>query len=169
MGPFLDTNVLLYSISNAADETKKRDRALDLMDRDDCVLSVQVLQEFYVQATRASRPDPLPHDIAVGLIRTWLRFQIRTTRKGGLSAPCEARATGRRSVTDSGGHTTTRWFILTEVELAGRRFTAEVNLTDRRHMLFPLLLGRTALDGRFAVDSSLSYSQTPRRAVRDPS
>ncbi|HEY4294106.1 ATP-dependent zinc protease [Luteibacter sp.] len=100
---------------------------------------------------------------------TWLRFQIRTTRKGGLSAPCESRATGRRSVTDSGGHTTTRWFIQTEVELAGRHFIAEVNLTDRRHMLFPLLLGRTALDGRFVVDPSLSYSQTPRRAVRDPS
>ena len=100
---------------------------------------------------------------------TWLRFQVRTTRKGGLAAPCEARATGRRSVTDSGGHSTVRWFIETEVELAGRRFVAEVNLTDRRHMLFPLLLGRTALDGRFLVDPSLSYSQTPRRAVRDPS
>ncbi|SEM39656.1 Uncharacterized conserved protein [Luteibacter sp. UNCMF331Sha3.1] len=100
---------------------------------------------------------------------TWLRFQVRTTRKGGLAAPCEARATGRRSVTDSGGHSTVRWFIETEVELAGRRFVAEVNLTDRRHMLFPLLLGRTALDGRFLVDPSLSYSQTPRRVVRDPS
>lgn len=98
---------------------------------------------------------------------TWLRFQVRTTRKGGLSAPCLAQATGRRSVTDSGGHATTRWFIHTDIELAGHRFAAEVNLTDRRHMLFPLLLGRTALYGRFAVDPSLSYSQTPRRAVRD--
>jgi hypothetical protein len=99
----------------------------------------------------------------------WLRFQVRTTRKGGLSAPCEAKAIGQRAVTDSGGHTTTRWFIRAEVELAGRHFMADINLTDRRHMLFPLLLGRTALDGRFLVDSSLSYSQTPRRAVRDPS
>ncbi|MDQ0010873.1 hypothetical protein J2T07_003079 [Luteibacter jiangsuensis] len=99
----------------------------------------------------------------------WLRFQVRTTRKGGVSAPCEAKATGQRSVTDSGGHTTMRWFIRTEVELADHRFMADVNLTDRRHMLFPLLLGRTALDGRFLVDPSLSYSQTPRRAVRDPS
>jgi len=30
-------------------------------------VSVQVLQEFYVQATRPTRPDPLPHDIAAGL------------------------------------------------------------------------------------------------------
>lgn len=99
---------------------------------------------------------------------SWLRFQVRTTRKGGLSAPCEAKAIGQRSVTDSGGHTTTRWFIQAEVELAGQCFLAEVNLTDRRHMLFPLLLGRTALEGRFLVDPSLSYSQTPRRAVREP-
>jgi hypothetical protein len=99
---------------------------------------------------------------------TWLRFQVRTTRRGGLAEPCEARALGRRAVTDSGGHTTERWFIDTDIELAGQRFSAEVNLTDRRHMLFPLLLGRTALLGRFRVDPSLSYSQTPRRAVREP-
>jgi hypothetical protein len=99
---------------------------------------------------------------------TWLRFQVRTTRKGGVSGPCEAKAIGQRTVTDSGGHSTTRWFIEAEIELAGERFTAEVNLTDRRHMLFPLLLGRTALYGRFRVDPALSYSQTPRRAVREP-
>lgn len=99
---------------------------------------------------------------------TWLRFQVRTTRRGGVSGPCEARATGRRTVTDSGGHGTERWFIRADIELAGRRFAADVNLTDRRHMLFPLLLGRTALDGRFRVDPSLSYSQTPRRVFREP-
>jgi hypothetical protein len=25
----------------------------------------------------ATRPDPLPHDIAAGRIRTWLRFKVR--------------------------------------------------------------------------------------------
>ncbi|MBB3226064.1 hypothetical protein FHW69_000654 [Luteibacter sp. Sphag1AF] len=99
---------------------------------------------------------------------TWLRFQVRTTRKGGLSQPCEALATGRRTVTDSGGHRTERWFIRAAIELAGQRFPADINLTDRRHMLFPLLLGRTALDGRFRVDPSLSYSQSPvRRAASE--
>ena len=62
---------------------------------------------------------------------TWLRFQIRTTRKGGLSAPCEARATGRRSVTDSGGHATTRWFILTEIELAGHKRDRRLRRSER--------------------------------------
>ena len=49
---FLDTNILLYSISRDAREAAKRDRAVALLERDDGALSVQVLQEFYVQATR---------------------------------------------------------------------------------------------------------------------
>jgi predicted nucleic acid-binding protein len=76
---FLDTNILLYSISRDPAEGIKRDIAIALLDADDVALSVQVLQEFYVQATRATRPDALPHDIAAGLIRTWLRFQIQET------------------------------------------------------------------------------------------
>jgi predicted nucleic acid-binding protein len=74
---FLDTNILLYAISRAPREKEKRARALALLDRDDCALSVQVLQEFYVQATRDTRPDKLPHDIAVGLIEAWMRFPVQ--------------------------------------------------------------------------------------------
>jgi hypothetical protein len=74
---FLDTNILLYSISGEPTETTNRDRAVALVDAVDNALSVQVLQEFYVQATRATRSDALPHDIAAGLIRTWLRFKVQ--------------------------------------------------------------------------------------------
>jgi predicted nucleic acid-binding protein len=74
---FLDTNILLYSISRDPAEANKRDIAIALLDADDGALSVQVLQEFYVQATRATRPDALPHDIAAALIRTWLRFKVQ--------------------------------------------------------------------------------------------
>ncbi|WP_034853341.1 PIN domain-containing protein [Inquilinus limosus] len=101
MGPFLDTNILLYSISNAAEESEKRDRALALLDRDDCVLSVQVLQEFYAQATRASRPDPLPHEIAAGLIRTWLRFRIQENTVAILETALEIKALHQFSYWDS--------------------------------------------------------------------
>jgi predicted nucleic acid-binding protein len=79
MTRFLDTNILLYSISRNPAESRKRDIAITLLNADDMALSVQVLQEFYVQATRATRPDALPHDIAAGLIRTWLRFKIQET------------------------------------------------------------------------------------------
>lgn len=77
-GPrFLDTDILLYSISNDPAEARKRDVAMALLDGEEVALSIQVLQEFYVQATRATRPDPLAHDIAAGLIRTWLRFKVQ--------------------------------------------------------------------------------------------
>jgi predicted nucleic acid-binding protein len=74
---FLDTNVLLYSISRDPAEAAKREIAEALLDTEDKALSVQVLQEFYVQATRATRADALPHDIAAGLVRTWLRFKVQ--------------------------------------------------------------------------------------------
>jgi predicted nucleic acid-binding protein len=74
---FIDTNVLLYSISRDPSETAKRDIAIALLEAGDLALSVQVLQEFYVQATRATRPDALSHDIAAGLLRTWLRFKVQ--------------------------------------------------------------------------------------------
>jgi len=76
---FLDTNILLYSISTDRGESAKREVAIALLERDDCALSVQVLQEFYVQATRPTRDDPLPHDIAVGLTKTWARFPVQET------------------------------------------------------------------------------------------
>ena len=77
MSPFLDTNILLYSISQNPAESLKRDRALALLDDDLGALSIQVLQEFYVQSTRASRADALPHELAAGLIEAWTRFRIQ--------------------------------------------------------------------------------------------
>jgi predicted nucleic acid-binding protein len=74
---FLDTNILLYSISRDPAEAGKRERAIALLDLDGGALSVQVLQEFYVQATRSTRSDSLPHEIAAGLIATWLRFALQ--------------------------------------------------------------------------------------------
>lgn len=73
---FLDTNILLYSIGTRQEDASKAQVARALLDQRHAVLSVQVLQEFYVQATRVSRPDPLPHDLAAAFIRTWRRFRI---------------------------------------------------------------------------------------------
>jgi predicted nucleic acid-binding protein len=73
---FVDTNVLLYAVSTAEDERTNKERALEILDGVDVVLSVQVLQEFYVQATRASRTEKLEHDLAVALIESWLRFRV---------------------------------------------------------------------------------------------
>ena len=71
---FVDTNVLLYAISRDEGERDKAQRANDILDRGDLGLSVQVLQEFYVQATRSGRVDPLAHEQAVLLVESFLRF-----------------------------------------------------------------------------------------------
>ncbi|MHB1272860.1 MAG: ATP-dependent zinc protease family protein [Rhodanobacter sp.] len=90
---------------------------------------------------------------------TWLRFGLHVGRRHPLNVRCEVPAVDQRRVTDTGGRCTERWFIRSEVQLAGQSFDIDINLTDRRHMLFPLLLGRSALSGRFAVDPALSYTQ----------
>jgi len=74
---FLDTNVLLYSISRNAKESRKRERAIALLDGESAALSIQVLQEFYVQATRPTRRDALSHELAAGLVEAWSRFPVQ--------------------------------------------------------------------------------------------
>ena len=88
---FVDTNVLLYAISGDPEERDKAECANRILDGRDVGLSVQVLQEFYVQATRASRPDPLSHEQAVQLVESFLRFPIQETTTGLLLAALSAR------------------------------------------------------------------------------
>ena len=98
---FLDTNVLLYSISRAPAEAQKRDVAIALLDAEDIALSVQVLQEFYVQATRPTRPDAIDHDIAAGLIWTWFRFQVQETTLSVMTGALEIKASHGLSYWDA--------------------------------------------------------------------
>ena len=56
---FVDTNILIYAVSPAPPEADKRRIAQDLLTQDDLALSVQVLQEFYHQVTRPTRPHAL--------------------------------------------------------------------------------------------------------------
>lgn len=73
---FVDTNVLLYALSTAESERKKRDIALDILSGRDLVLSAQVLQEFYVQATRKTNSARLSADQAAKLIASFKRYPI---------------------------------------------------------------------------------------------
>lgn len=87
----------------------------------------------------------------------WVRFTVSTGHGPDAPVTAEARVSDRRVVTDSGGHRGERVFIRTRLSLAGATMPIEMNLTDRRNMLFPMLLGRTALDGRFLVDPARSF------------
>ncbi len=88
---FVDTNVLLYAVSTAPDEEAKRQIALALLEADDLSLSVQVLQEFYVQATRANKPERLEHEQAALLIESFLRFPVQQTTVSLMQAALAAR------------------------------------------------------------------------------
>lgn len=74
---FVDTDILLYAVSNAATERGKAAIAREILRARDLALSVQVLQEFYAQATRESRPDPLRHDQATRLVDSFCRYPVQ--------------------------------------------------------------------------------------------
>jgi predicted nucleic acid-binding protein len=74
---FVDTNVLLYAASTAPDERAKAATARNILEAEDLALSVQVLQEFSVRATRAGRAERLTHGQAASLVEAFLRFPVQ--------------------------------------------------------------------------------------------
>jgi predicted nucleic acid-binding protein len=98
---FLDTNILLYSISTDRTEVAKRECAISLLEREDIGLSVQVLGEFYVQATRPTRRDALTHEVAAGLVEAWLRFPVQDLTRAVVLDALTIRAAHRFSYWDS--------------------------------------------------------------------
>lgn len=76
-GGFLDTNILLYSISARPEERPKRLRAIELLDLSDHSLSTQVLQEFFVQSTRPTKVDAIPTEDARLLVQAFMRFRTQ--------------------------------------------------------------------------------------------
>lgn len=76
---------------------------------------------------------------------------------------CTADVLDQRVVSDSGGHREQRWVIVTPIQVGDTVWEAEVTLTARDNMLFRMLLGRTAIEGRGVVDPEASYLQGKRR------
>lgn len=74
---FPDTNILLYSISATPAESNKRAIAENLLNRANCAISLQILHEFYHQATHARHRNAISADSAWRLIGSWQRFDIQ--------------------------------------------------------------------------------------------
>jgi len=62
----LDTNVLVYAFSNAGRDAVKARIAREWINREDWGVTVQILQEFYVNDIRA--PHQIGHDEAIAMI-----------------------------------------------------------------------------------------------------
>ena len=97
----VDTNVLLYSISHDDEEQAKALRARELLSSRDLGVSVQVLQEFYVQATRDSRADRLTHEQAAALVDSFRRFSVQETTVDVVLAAMSSRQRFRISYWDA--------------------------------------------------------------------
>jgi len=74
---FVDTNVLIYSIGASGAHEFKMRQARALLDQQGLALSVQVLQEFYVQITRETRNGSIPHEEAVAHIVSLHRYPVQ--------------------------------------------------------------------------------------------
>lgn len=70
---------------------------------------------------------------------------------------CEAVLVDRREVRSSSGDAQDRYVIRTIAELGDHRWPIEVTLTRRDEMGFRMLLGRTAMRGRFMVNPGKSF------------
>ena len=87
----------------------------------------------------------------------WIGFRISPYGTQGPSIAAAAPMLDEREVTDSGGHRTRRVFVRTSLRLAGIEREIDINLANRHGMLFPMLLGRTAMAGVFTVDPARSF------------
>jgi predicted nucleic acid-binding protein len=147
---FVDTNVLLCAMSADAAEADKSARAAALLDERDLALSVQVLQEFYIQATRPTRIEPIAHDTAVAFMATLERFPVQDLTLALVHASLEASRRWRISYWDA---------AIVEAAARGRL----------RRDLLRRPAARPGLRGRAGGESVHVAAARPARPARGPS
>ena len=94
-----------------------------------------------------------------------VRFRIHPKQHNDrIVQVCVVPVLDERDVTDSGGHREKRLVISTIARLGDYEWPIEMTLTNRDTMKFRMLLGRTAMKGRFIVDPSRSFLIGPLKS-----
>lgn len=62
-----------------------------------------------------------------------------------------------KTVKSSNGQTEERFVVKTKVRIMGKELNAELSLTDRSEMRYPVLIGRKLIKGHFIVDVSQKF------------
>jgi hypothetical protein len=89
---------------------------------------------------------------------SWVRFWVHPLQRNRkIEQMCEAKVHDERWIMDSGGHKEKRFVIRTLVHVGNKTFTIDLTLTNRDNLQFRMLLGRSALSKRFAVNPARSY------------
>jgi len=91
--------------------------------------------------------------------RTMLELHLPSGRTTGRGRGSVARVVVEETlvVRDSGGHAERRPVIETTLVIGGVKRRIRVTLTDRGDMLFPMLVGRTALGETFLIDPAARH------------
>jgi len=88
----------------------------------------------------------------------WVRFAVHPYQKNDTDIrTCTCPVQESRVVTNSGGSQERRLVIETQLTLGNQKWPIEMTLTNRDQMGFRILLGRTAIKGRFLVDPGKSF------------
>jgi hypothetical protein len=97
-----------------------------------------------------------------------VRFRIHPKQHNTrVAQDCVVPLLDERNITDSGGHREKRLVIFTTARLGTYEWPIELTLTNRDTMKFRMLLGRTAMKGRFIVDPSRSFLMGTAKSGRE--
>lgn len=88
----------------------------------------------------------------------WVSFEIHPRRRSRKDAVrVSAKVLTHRWIRSSNGKRELRPVIVTKMSLGGEEFEAEMTLTNRHLMAYRMILGRSAMRGRFTIDPGKSY------------
>lgn len=86
--------------------------------------------------------------------KQYLRFTILGHAAHGTQRTIETARFKKRTVTSSNGHSAERYEVQLKIRLGYKVYTTAFTLTNRSNNVFPVLIGRKALAGRYLVDTA---------------